>query len=282
MITIKFPAEIKLIKEGGKRLSRILRQVVKFCRAGVTTEEIDRLAESLILKAGAEPAFRGYKVPGSPPFPSVICISINNEVVHAPATPGRILKNGDVVGLDIGMRWPERILNSEFRIQNSKQIINPKSETLNHGYYTDMAVTVGIGKISREARELMKVTRSALERGLRVVRPGNLISDIGRQIEEYVKKFGFGIVRDLVGHGVGYKLHEEPAIPNYFDSRLPQVKLKQGMVLAIEPMITLGSGEVRTLADKWTVVSREGGLAAHFEVTIVVTKRGHKIVTPLP
>lgn len=271
MITIKSSAEIEIIKQGGKKLSHILKSVVKFCRAGVTTEEVDKLAERLILEVSGEPAFRGYHTRGAPPFPSVICVSINNEVVHAPATPARVLKDGDVVGLDLGMRWP------------SPTLILPlyKGEEM-RGYYTDMAATIGIGKVSSEAKQLMKVTREALCRGLKVVRPGNLISDIGREIENYVKKFGFGIVRDLVGHGVGYKLHEDPPIPNYFDSRMPPVEIKQGMVLAIEPMIVLGSGKVDTLSDKWTIVSSEGGLAAHFEVTIVVTKRGYEIATPLP
>lgn len=271
MITIKSPIEIKLIKEGGKKLSRILKEIVKFCRAGVTTEEIDKLAEKLILEARGEPAFRGYHTGGASPFPSVICVSINNEVVHAPATPARVLKDGDVVGLDIGMRWPSPTL-----------VLPLEKGEERRGYYTDMAATIGIGKVSLEAKQLIKVTREALIHGLKVVRPGNLISDIGREIENYVKKFGFGIVHDLVGHGVGYKLHEDPPIPNYFDSRMPCVEIKEGMVLAIEPMIVLGSGKVDTLRDMWTIVTSEGGLAAHFEVTVVVTKRGHEIATPLP
>lgn len=286
MVTIKSPAEIKIIKEGGKKLSRILKEIVKFCRAGVTTEEIDKLAEKLIFEAHGEPAFRGYHARGAPPFPSVICVSINNEVVHAPATPARVLKDGDVVGLDIGMRYPTTL--------------NAKRYTLNAGLYTDMAATIGVGKISREANQLIKVTREALSRGFQVVRPGNFISDIGREIQDYVNQFKaepealpqaqhglrarnkYGIVRDLVGHGVGYKLHEDPPIPNYFDSRMPATQIKEGMVLAIEPMIVLGSGQVDTLPDKWTIVTSEGGLAAHFEVTVVVTKRGYEIATPLP
>lgn len=277
MITIKSSPEIKLIKQGGKKLSKILRKVIKFCRPGVTTEEIDKLAEKLIFEAGGEPAFRGYHTRGAPPFPSVICISINNEVVHAPATPARIMKNGDVVGLDIGMKYPVTTypLRQSFSEASNLQPIT--SESL----YTDMAATISIGKVSREARQLIKVTREALLRGLKVVRPGNLISDIGREIQDYVKKFGLGIVHDLVGHGVGYKLHEDPPIPNYFDSRMPRVEIKEGMVLAIEPMIVLGSGKVDTLRDMWTIVTSEGGLAAHFEVTVVVTKRGYEIATPL-
>lgn len=302
-------------------------EIVKFAKVGITTEEIDNLARKLIKEAGGEPAFLGYKVPGSPPFPSALCLSINQEVVHAPAVPARALKEGDVVGLDIGMKYPA---NAAISYQLPASSLpkagsrRPEAGKKPSGLFTDMAVTIGIGKVSREAENLMKVTRESLFQGLKVIRPGNTIGDIGREIENYVYKFKiepeshvalptksrihrfdrvsatrsgldkigtaaevraqskYGIVRDLVGHGVGYEVHEEPPIPNYFDSRMPKIEIQEGTVLAIEPMITLGSDEVKVLPDKWTVVTRDGSLAAHFEVTIVVTKKGYEIATPLP
>ena len=254
---IKAPEEIEVIREGGVILSRILGEVVGLVKPGITTGEIDKLAESRMREAGGEPSFLGYKTRASDrPYPTTLCTSINHEVVHAPAAPNRTLKDGDVIGLDIGLRY--------------------------QGYCTDMAVTVGIRKISKDAGRLIAVTRDALFRGLETVRPGGFVGDIGRAVQTYVEKNGFSVVRDLVGHGVGKNVHEEPRIPNYFDPKARPVKIEEGMVLCIEPMVNVGKFAVVTLPDGWTIATADNSLAAHFEVTLAVTKGGYEILTPLP
>ena len=256
-VTIKSPSELKVIRRGGTLMGKIRDGVAKRAKPGVSTEELECWAEERILAVGGVPSFKHYQPdPSMRPFPSCLCISINEEVVHGPARPARILQSGDVVGIDIGMRWPAV-----------------------GGYFTDTAVTVGVGKVSVEAKQLIQVTREALAIGIKQVKPGNYISDIGKAVEAFVKPYGYGIVRDLVGHGVGYAVHEEPAIPNYFDRRMKPILIEVGMVLAIEPMITLGSPAVETLADGWTIITADGKLAAHFEHTIIVGKKGAEIVT---
>ncbi len=254
---IKSPEEIAIIREGGAILSRILGEIVGMVKPGITTGEIDVFAERRMREAGGEPSFLGYKTRSADrPFPTTLCTSINHEVVHAPATPSRALKDGDVVGLDIGIRYK--------------------------GYCTDMAVTVGVGKISKDAKRLISVTRDSLLRGLEAVKPGGMIQDIGRAVQEHVEKNGFSVVRDLVGHGVGKNVHEEPRIPNYVDPRAKPVKIEEGMVLCIEPMVNVGRYNVVTLPDGWTIATADNSLAAHFEVTLAVTKDGYEILTPLP
>lgn len=254
---IKKPDEIAVIREGGAILSRILGEIVGMAKPGITTGEIDALAERRMREAGGEPSFLGYKTRSADrQFPTTLCTSINHEVVHAPATPSRALQDGDVVGFDIGIRYK--------------------------GYCTDMAVTVGIGKISKEAMRLIHTTRDSLMRGLEAVRPGGLIQEIGRAVQTHVEKNGFSVVRDLVGHGVGVNVHEEPRIPNYYDPRLKPVRIEEGMVLCIEPMVNIGQYHVVTLPDGWTIATADNSLAAHFEVTLTVTKDGYEILTPLP
>lgn len=238
-------------------MSRALADVVAAVRPGVTTAELDEIAEKSMRAAGGEPSFLGYKTRSADaPFPTTLCTSINHEVVHAPATPGRALAQGDVIGLDIGVRYK--------------------------GYCTDMAVTVGVGAVSKEAKRLMAVTKDAMLRGVEQARPGNKIQDISRAVQEYVERNGFSVVRDLVGHGVGKNVHEEPRIPNYFDPRLPPVAIEEGMALCIEPMVNVGDYRVASLPDGWTIVTADKSLAAHFEVTVIVTREGCDIVTPLP
>jgi methionyl aminopeptidase len=257
---VKTPEEIEAIHRGGILLSRVLGKLVARVKPGVTTADLDDLAEKEILKAAGSPAFKGYKVPGvRKGFNSTVCTSVNDEVVHGMAHPPRELKEGDIIGLDIGMRHPAA-----------------------DGFYTDMAVSVPVGKVSQEAERLMRVTRESLERGLSVIRAGVKLSQIGIAVQTHAEKHGYGVVRDLVGHGVGYAVHEDPKVPNYYDPEAPDMILKEGMVLAIEPMITAGNWRVRTLADEWTVVTTDKSLAAHFEVTIAVTKDGADILTPLP
>lgn len=255
-ISIKTPEEIAVIRQGGRILAGILKKLAAMVRVGVSTAELEQAAEKMILAAGGRPSFKGYRVKNEKPFPTVICASLNDEIVHAPALPSRILKEGDIIGLDIGMEYPSA-----------------------KGFFTDTAVTVGVGQISKEAGRLMSATREALKIGVRTVKPGRRISDIGRAIEKVAKKHRLGIVRDLVGHGVGYAVHEAPRIPNYFDAALSHLEIKSGMVLALEPMFTLGGKEIKCGPDGFTCQTADHSLAAHFEHTIVVTERGAEIVT---
>ncbi|MEK7073458.1 MAG: type I methionyl aminopeptidase [Patescibacteria group bacterium] len=254
---IKTAEEISVLREGGALLSRALAAAVAAVRPGVTTSELDQIATRVIREGGGEPSFLGYKTHTKDlPFPTTLCTSINHEVVHAPAVPARVLVDGDIIGLDIGARY--------------------------RGFCTDMAVTVAVGDVGKDLRTLMQVTHESLLRGLEQVKPGNMISDIGKAVQTHVEKYGYGVVRDLVGHGVGRGVHEDPRIPNYFDPFLKPVRIVPGMVLCIEPMITLGDYAVDTSPDDWTIVTVDGSPAAHFEVTVVVTETGNDIITPLP
>jgi len=255
MSLIKSSEEIKKLKQGGVILSRALRAAMDACVVGASTEDIDRTARQVLEKAGAKPSFLGYRIsPEDPAYPGTVCISINEEVVHGLPTPPRKIKDGDVVSLDIGA-WYQ-------------------------GLCTDMAATVTVGKVPARVRALVADTRKSLELALAAVKPGGYISDIGSVIEDFLKPKGYGIVRDLVGHGVGHAVHEEPQIPNYREPRAPRVRLEPGMVLAIEPMVTLGDWWVKQLDDGWTIVTRDGSLAAHWEVTVAVTEKGYELLTP--
>ncbi len=242
--------EVQAIEEGGKRMGEILDTLVDMVRPGVLLSDIDAKAEALIIAAGGVPAFKGYRPRGiSTPFPGTICASVNDEVVHGIPGPGRMLLDGDIFTIDIGMRWPE-----------------------GKGYFTDTAVTVAVGKPKPEALELMRVTRESLEVGIRECVAGKTIADIGRAIENYVKSQGeYGIVRDLCGHGVGHAVHEAPFVLNYYDRKMEEWELKPGVVLALEPMITLGDWRVNTKEDDWTIVTADGSLAAHYEHTVIIT-----------
>lgn len=257
-VSIKKPEELSLIREGGSLLAKILAELGRMARPGATTGELEKYAEERILAVGGRPSFKGYCLPKTRPFLTALCTSINEEIVHAPSLPPRVLKEGDVLGIDIGMEYPGL-----------------------RGFYNDTAITVGVGRISREAQRLIEVTRRALEAGIAAVKPGRLVSDISRAIERYASGEKMGIIRDLVGHGVGYQVHESPAIPNFYDSRLPEVAIEEGMVLAIEPMLTLGEWRIVVGEDGWTIKSADNSLAAHFEHTIIVTKRGAEVVTRL-
>jgi len=257
MSLIKTDNEIKLMRESGKILSAALAAAVKAVAPGVSVRELDKIAEATLRAAGAVPSFKGYRTSKKDPaFPSTLCVSVGSEVVHGSADRNLKLKEGEIVSLDIGCEYK--------------------------GYFTDMAVTVPVGEISDEAKKLMRITREALFAGVRAAKPKGNVKDISSAVENYVKPHGYGIVTALVGHGVGHAVHEEPSIPNYTYPRMPSVPLKQGMCLAIEPMIALGSGEVETADDGWTAITVDRSVAAHFEMTIVVTKNGHEILTHLP
>lgn len=259
MVIIKTPEQVEGIRRSCRLLSRILKEVAASVRVGMTTKEINERTEALIAAAGAKPAFKGYRaVPGVMPFPSAICTSINEVVVHGPATSGTPLQEGDIIGLDLGVNLD--------------------------GYFSDMAVTVPVGQVSAEAQRLMNVTRQSLYDGIAQIKPGNRIRDISHAIERTIRAAKLGIVRDFVGHGVGLAVHEDPQIPNRVDRHMKQeldIVLQEGMVLAIEPMVTMGREDVSVLDDGWTVATDDGSWAAHFEHTIAVTSDGHEILTEM-
>ncbi|MBI5621367.1 type I methionyl aminopeptidase [Candidatus Falkowbacteria bacterium] len=253
MIQLKTPKDIKKIAYSGHLLADIVKKLVRQVKPGVTTLAIDTLAETMIRDCGGTPAFKYYQShPDDPPFPSTICASVNNELVHTPASE-RQLGQGDIFTIDIGMEY--------------------------EGLFTDMAVTVPVGSIVKEAKKLLKVTRESLARGIKAARPGNFVHDISRAVQEYVEDNGFSLNRVLVGHGVGYAVHEDPRIPNFIAPHQPSIPLVVGMVLAIEPMVNVGTDKVTTLDDGWTVVTADGKLCAHFEHTVAVTERGPVVLT---
>lgn len=257
MSILKTPAEIAALKEGGAILSRALRAAAEACVEGAHTEELDAIARKVIEDAGAKPSFLGYRIGGEgTPFPGTLCISINDEVVHGLPTPDRVIKKGDIVSLDIGCWYKELC--------------------------TDMATTVIVGETGKKTKALVEATRESLVRGLSVIKAGRYIHDIGAAIEDYLKPQGYGIVKDLVGHGVGHAVHEEPQVPNYRERHAPKIKLLEGMVLAIEPMVTLGDWHVHMKEDEWTIATNDGSTCAHFELTVAVTKNGYELITPWP
>ncbi|MBU0612989.1 type I methionyl aminopeptidase [Patescibacteria group bacterium] len=254
MIIIKTPKEISLMKEGGKILADILDKVSDTVTSGISTLELDRLAKKLIREAGGDPAFLNYTVEGEEdnPYPGTLCTSVNSEVVHGVPSKNMILKEGDIIGLDIGMFYK--------------------------GLCTDMAKTVGVGKISEDIQKLLYVTEKALKKGISQVKSGVHIGNIGSAIQQYVEEEGFSVVKQLVGHGVGKEVHEEPRVPNYGKSGTG-IKLEEGMTLAIEPMVNVGDELVQTEDDRWTITTVDKSLSAHFEHTIAVTKNGCSILT---
>jgi len=257
MSLIKTPEEIEKLKEGGKILSSVLRELREKCVPGVSTKELDELAQQRFREAGGKPSFLGYKISSSDPgYPAAVCISINDEVVHGIPSEDRLVKDGDIVSMDIGL-WYKDLC-------------------------TDMATTVVVGNVDPNIADLVRATREGLVKGLETIHKGGMLGDIGAAIEDFIKPKGYGIVRDLVGHGVGHAVHEEPPIPNFRDPRSPRVELKAGMVLAIEPMVNLGGWQVDQLDDGWTIVTRDGSPSAHFEVTVAVTKDGYDLITPWP
>ena len=273
MITIKTKEEIKVLKEGGKILSGILDKLCAAVKPGINTVDLENMTKQLMKKAGGRPAQLGFVMPDKRLFSSALCVSINSEIVHAPAVPARIINEGDIVSLDFVMEYP---INEKLR---AGRILNKRSKL--GGYYTDTARTVGAGKISEEAKNLIKMTKECLYIGIKQVRHGGRLSDIGVAIQKHAEANGYGVVRELVGHGVGYDLHEEPQVANYRASSqdIKDVTLKKGMVLAIEPMITIGDWHIKTLENGFTFATMDDSLSAHFEHSVVVTEDGYKILT---
>lgn len=248
-IPVRNPNEISKLRKAGEVSARILMDLMPIIRPGITTKEIDDYAAELFKREKCGNAFLGYSG-----YPGQLCISVNEEVVHG-IGGSRVIQDGDIVSLDAG--------------------------AIVDGWYGDNAMTVAVGNVSEEARRLMAVTEEALFRAIAEARQGNSLVEVCGAIEDYVKQFGFGIVRDFVGHGVGRHLHEEPQIPNY-RPRYPLPRLKRGMILAIEPMITLGSFRVNVLEDGWTAVTADGSWSAHFEHMVAVGSHGGEILTERP
>jgi len=246
MISIKTPQEIAIMAEGGKILAKIMKELEKKVRPGITTKELDKLAEELVLKFGGKCSFKGYEG-----FPACLCTSINEEIVHV-APSDRVLKEGDIISLDLGIQWK--------------------------GFHTDLAVTLPIGKVDPEVQRLIRITKKALKRGIKKVRPGNTIGDIGNTIQRYVESQGFNVVRDLCGHGIGKELHEEPKILNY-GKRRTGPEIKEGIVFCLEPMVTVGDWKIKKSKDGFGYETSDGSLSCHFEHTIAVTKDGCQILT---
>ena len=248
MIRIKTPEQIKIMAEGAKILAKIMKELEKKVQPGITTKELDRLAEELVLNYETICSFKGYDG-----FPACLCTSINEEIVHA-LPSDRILKEGDIISLDLGIIYKD--------------------------FHSDMAVTLPVGKVTPEIQRLIKITKKALKRGIKKIRPGNTTGDIGNTIQRYVEDQGFNVVRDLCGHGIGRELHEDPQILNY-GKRHKGEELKEGMVICLEPMVTVGDWQLKKSEDGFGYETRDGSLSAHFEHTIVVTKDGSRVLTEL-
>lgn len=261
---VKSAEAVAAIREGGKMLGEILEKVSLTVRPGMTTKELDEMAEQLIRECGGRPAFLGYSMgPRYPAYPASLCVSVNDEVVHGIPKSTVTLQEGDIVGLDIGMEWPYK--------KGGKP-----------GFYTDTAMTVAVGKISKADQQLMERTRAALFAGIAAAHGRGEVRDISRAVEGALKPFGYGIVEDLVGHGVGNSVHEEPQVPNYLYRGAPVVPLVPNMVLALEPMVNHGRSAVITDRDHWTIKTADGSRSAHFEHTIIITETGADIVTKRP
>ncbi len=253
-VIIKTPEEIEILREGGRRLATILQKVGKKVAPGVTTAELDAYAEELIRAGGDEPAFLGYTPEGvSYPFPASLCVSVNNEIVHG-IPSDRVLKNGDIVTIDLGLK--------------------------HRGLFTDHAISLPVGQISKNSQKLLDATREALYVGIEAARGGNTTGDIGHAIQEYIRPFKYGIIRGLSGHGVGRAIHEDPFIPNY-GKRGAGERLRPGMVVALEPMIAEGDWQAIPQPDEYLYTTGDGSRAAHFEHTILITEGEPEILTQI-
>jgi methionyl aminopeptidase len=247
VIVCRSADELELMRAAGRVVGEVLTELAAIVAPGLTTRELDAMAEKRIAAAGATPAFKGYHG-----YPATICASINEEVIHGIPSGRRVLNEGDIISIDVGA-----VLD---------------------GYYGDSAITLPVGQVSEDAARLLRATEESLYKAIEVVKPGARVSDIGHAVQKHVEAFGFSVVREFVGHGIGQKMHEEPQVPNYGEpGRGP--RLTEGMVLAIEPMVNAGKPAVKVLADGWTAVTRDGSLSAHFEHTVAVTANGPWILT---
>lgn len=249
MIYYKSKREIELMRQAGLILAQTRLELERHLKIGISTHELDEIAEKFIINAGATPSFKNYQG-----FPKSICISVNEEVIHGIPSKKTILKDGDIISIDLGVEYK--------------------------GYHADSAWTYPIGNVDPKVLKLMKVTEESLYAGLEKAKPGNRVSDISHAIESYVKPFGYGIVQEFTGHGIGRSLHEDPMVPNYGEPGHGPL-LSEGMTICIEPMLNLGTEKVKILSDEWTVVTIDKLPSAHFEHMIVITKNGYEILTPM-
>ena len=252
MIYLKSRAEIDTMRRASVIVAEVLQTLKETVKPGMTTLELDEVAERMTHEKGAKPAFKGYSVAGRV-FNHSLCTSINEEIVHG-VPSDRVLREGDILGMDFGVLY--------------------------EGFYGDSAVTVGLGQVSAEAERLMQVTETALNEGIETLREGNRLGDLGSTIQGIAERSGYSVVREFVGHGIGKKLHEEPPVPNYGDAGKGQ-RLRAGMVLAVEPMVNAGKKEISILEDGWTAVTRDRSLAAHFEHSIAITADGPFVLSRL-
>lgn len=247
-IVLKSERDLAAMRRAGRLAAQALEALRERVRPGVSTAELDRFAYEFLTRHGATPSFKGYHG-----YPASLCTSINEEVVHCIPKPMRILREGDIIGMDLGARIG--------------------------GFHGDSALTVPVGKVPPEVQRLLDVTLEALWKGIEQVRVGSMLQDVSRAIQQHVEANGFSVVREMVGHGIGRSLHEEPQVPNYASPEQPNPPLREGMTLAIEPMVNAGGTEIEVMPDMWTVVTKDRSLSAHFEHTVAVTRRGPEVLT---
>jgi methionyl aminopeptidase len=254
-ILLKDGRALELMRQANRIVCMVWEKMADVVAPGVTTAELDRIAETIIRQHNAVPSFKGYPHSGRNDFPASICASVNQEIVHGIPRPGRVLEEGDIVSIDVG--------------------------TIFQGYHGDGAITLPVGQVSEEAQRLIEVTKAALAAGIVQALPGHRISDISRAIEDYVHAHDCEVVREYSGHGIGREMHEDPLVPNYYRPEFADYELRPGMTLAVEPMVTVGTWKTRALPDGWTVETADGRLSAHFEHTIAITHGEPEILTRL-
>jgi methionyl aminopeptidase len=249
-IVLKSERDLAAMRKAGRLVAQALEALRERVRPGVSTAELDRFAHDYLMRRGARPSFKGYHG-----YPASLCTSINEEVVHCIPKPTRILREGDIVSLDLGVRLG--------------------------GFHGDAALTVPVGKVPPQVQQLLDVTNEALWKGIEKMRLGNSLQDVSRAIQQHVEANGFSVVREMVGHGIGRELHEDPQVPNYAAPEQQNPPLREGMTLAIEPMVNAGGTDIEVMPDMWTVVTKDRSLSAHFEHTVAVTRRGPEVLTLL-
>jgi len=252
-VTVKNEQEITAMREGGKRLAEIMGKIGENVGPGINTLELDKLAEELVFRQDGIPAFKGYGKKTGNSFPATICASLNDAVVHGIPSEKIILQEGDILKIDIGMKY--------------------------QGLFVDMARTFPIGRISNEAKKIISVTEQSFREGIKNMKSGMFLSDYSKAVQKYVENEGFSVVRSLVGHGIGKEMHEDPQIPNYFNKNYWDHKLYAGMTLALEPMVNAGHFKVVLHKDKWMFITKDGSLSAHYENTVLITEKGTEILT---
>ena len=274
MVRTKTEEEIKILRQGGRILAEILNEIAKQVKPGVTTEDLEKTALNLMKEVGGKPSFKGLSMYNRKRFPTALCTSINDEIVHAPALPARELKLGDIVGIDIGMEYP---------LGNKKKSNVYNKFSKKGGYFSDMAVTLPVGEVSKDIIKLIETTKESLYAGIKEAKVGGRLNDIGRAIQKCAENQGFTVVRELVGHGVGHEVHEDPQVLNYAvkNGGEDNIELIPGIVLAIEPMVNIGGWQAREAPDGFTIVTRDGSLSAHFEHSVAITKDGPLVLTAL-